>query len=88
MKSFFFNEDGTLKINETIMQQPSFKKIMEDGIVTADEIEQQSELVLSLFRKIDETFNPEQKELVQQLLIETNVLSAIYSHYEMRSMFG
>ena len=53
-----------------------------------DEIEQQSELVLSLFRKIDETFNPEQKELVQQLLIETNVLSAIYSHYEMKSTFG
>ena len=35
MKEVFFTEDGSLKINQTIMSQPSFLKIMEDGIVTA-----------------------------------------------------
>ena len=39
MKEVFFNEDGSLKINEIIMSQPSFVKIMEDGVVTADELE-------------------------------------------------
>lgn len=87
MKSCFFNEDGTLRINELIAQQPSFQNIMEDGIVTADEIAQQSELVLSLIRKVDDTFSEDQKQLVQQLLIETNVLSAIYTHYEMSTAF-
>lgn len=83
MESCFFNEDGTLRINELIAQQPSFQKIMEDGIVTAEEVMQQSELVLSLIHKVDDTFSEDQKQLVQQLLIETNVLSSIYNHYEM-----
>lgn len=87
MKEFFFNEDGSLKINETIMNQPSFKKIMEDGVVTVEEIENQSELVVSLFRKIEDTFNEEQKKLVQDLLIESNVLNAIFKQHEMRIAF-
>lgn len=87
MKEFFFNEDGSLKINETIMEQPSFQKIMEDGIVTVEEIEKQSELVVSLFRKIEDTFNDEQKKLVQDLLVESNVLNAIFKHHEMQIAF-
>ena len=54
MKEVFFNEDGSLKINEIIMSQPSFVKIMEDGVVTADELEEQSRRVLSIFRKIED----------------------------------
>ena len=52
MKEIFFNEDGSLKINETIMEQPSYVKIMEDGVVTAEELEERSKLVVSIFRKI------------------------------------
>lgn len=85
MKSYFFNEDGTLRINEAIAEQPSFKKIMEDGIITTDEIARQSELVLSLIHKLDDALSAEHKQLVQQLLIESNVLSAIYNHYEMNT---
>ena len=84
MKEVFFNEDGSLKINETIMNQPSFLKIMEDGIVTAEELEEQSQKVLSIFRKIEDTFTNEQKELVQELLVESNVLNAIFKHYSMQ----
>ena len=60
MKEIFFNEDGSLKINETIMEQPSYVKIMEDGVVTAEELEEQSKLVVSIFRKIEDTFIEEQ----------------------------
>ena len=84
MKEVFFNEDGSLKINETIMSQPSFLKIMEDGVVTAEEIEEQSRKVLSIFRKIEDTFNDEQKELVQELLVESNVLNAIFKQHGMQ----
>ena len=84
MKEVFFTEDGSLKINETIMSQPSFLKIMEDGIVTAEELEEQSQKVLSIFRKIEDTFTNEQKELVQELLVESNVLNAIFKHYSMQ----
>lgn len=84
MKEVFFNEDGSLKINETIMNQPSFVKIMEDGVVTADELEEQSRRVLSIFRKIEDTFNNEQKMLVQELLVESNVLNAIFKQHGMQ----
>ena len=84
MKEVFFNEDGSLKINEIIMSQPSFVKIMEDGVVTADELEEQSRRVLSIFRKIEETFNDEQKMLVQELLVESNVLNAIFKQHGMQ----
>ncbi|MCH5174557.1 MAG: hypothetical protein J1F40_01555 [Prevotellaceae bacterium] len=84
MKEVFFNEDGSLKINETIMNQPSFVKIMEDGVVTADELEEQSRRVISIFRKIEDTFNDEQKMLVQELLVESNVLNAIFKQHGMQ----
>lgn len=84
MKEVFFNEDGSLKINETIMNQPSFVKIMEDGVVTVDELEEQSRRVLSIFRKIEDTFNDEQKMLVQELIVESNVLNAIFKQHGMQ----
>ena len=84
MKEVFFNNDGSLKINETIMSQPSFVKIMEDGVVTVDELEEQSRRVLSIFRKIEDTFNDEQKMLVQELLVESNVLNAIFKQHGMQ----
>lgn len=83
MKEVFFDEDGGLNINQTIMSQRSYLKIMNDGVVTEEELEQQSELVMSIFRKIEDTFNEEQKALVQSLLVETNVLNTIYKYYEM-----
>ena len=73
-----------MKINEIIMSQPSFVKIMEDGVVTADELEEQSRRVLSIFRKIEDTFNDEQKMLVQELLVESNVLNAIFKQHGMQ----
>ena len=87
MKEIFFNEAGSLKINETIMEQPSYVKIMEDGVVTAEELEEQSKLVVSIFRKIEDTFTEEQKKLVQELLVESNVLNAIFKQHNMKIAF-
>lgn len=84
MKEIFFNEDGSLKINETIMNQPSFIKIMEDGKVTVEEIEEQSERVMALFHKIEDTFTEEQKILVRDLIVESNVLNTIFKQHGMQ----
>lgn len=84
MKEIFFNEDGSLKINETIMDQPSFIKIMEDGKVTVEEIEEQSQRVMELYHKIEDTFTEDQKLLVRDLLVESNVLDAILKQHGMQ----
>ena len=84
MKEVFFNEDGSLKINETIMNQPTYRKIIEDGVVTNEELIEQSNLVMTLFRKIEDTFNKEQKQLVQDLIVEISVLNSIFKQHGMQ----
>ncbi len=84
MKEIFFKEDGSLKIDETIMEQPSFIKIMEDSKVTVEEIEEQSERVMALFHKIEDTFTEEQKLIVRDLIVESNVLNTIFKQHGMQ----
>ena len=49
----FFNEQGMLNLDEAVMNQPTFKKIMEDGIVTEQEIKEQSERIVSILKSME-----------------------------------
>ena len=53
----FFNQNGILNIDEAILNKESFKKIMEDGIVSEEEIKEQSEKVIGLFKDIENKFS-------------------------------
>lgn len=75
----FFDESGCLNIDDIIIQQPSFIKIMEDGIVTKEELEEQKERVITLLKKFEQNSTPEQIELVRELLAEISVLVAANS---------
>lgn len=70
------NESGIVNIDEAVMNSPSFKKIMEDGVVTDEEIMEQSKKVISLLKKTS-TLPEEQQAFIEKLLVETCVLSAI-----------
>ena len=83
MKDVFFTEDGLLNINSTIMSQPSYIKIMNDGVVTEEELTAQIDTVMSLFREIDNTFNEEQKKLVERVIVESSILNMVYKFYAM-----
>ena len=74
------NKDGILCLDELISQQPTFRKIMEDGVVSDEEIEEQSDLVISLLQQIEQTFDAEQLEKVERLLAEMSVLFAIHQY--------
>ena len=73
----FFDESGSLNIDDLIIQQPSFKKIMEDGVVTEEELAEQKERVIILLKKIEQGFTPEQIDKVRELLAEISVLITI-----------
>ncbi len=73
----FFDEFGTLNIDDLILQQPSFKKIMEDGIVTDEELAEQKERVIAILKKLEQKFSPEQIDQIRELLAEISVLVAI-----------
>ena len=77
--STFFDESGALNIDDLILQQPSFKKIMEDGVVTDEELAEQKERVIALLKKLEQNSTSEQIDQVRELLAEISVLVAVKS---------
>ncbi len=73
----FFDDCGTLNIDEIIVKQPTFLKIMEDQVVTEQELKEQSTRVTNLLKEIEANASPEIIEKVRQLLAEISVLVAI-----------
>ena len=54
----FFDESGGLNIDDLILQQPSFLKIMEDGIVTEVELAEQKDRVIAILKNSKRTLPP------------------------------
>ena len=72
-----FDEKGRLNTEDLIMNAPSFQKIVEDQVITEEEIREQSERVANILKDIEEKCNDEQIELVRNLLAEVSVFVAI-----------
>ena len=81
-----FNEQGFIDIDEMIAQEPSFQKIMQDGIVTDNELKQQSELVISLLHEVENRLSEDDQLLIKRLFAETNVLTAIYHYHSLQNI--
>lgn len=80
----FFDESGTLNIDDLIIQQSSFKKIMEDGVVTDEELAEQKKRVIALLKKLEQNLTPELIDQVRELLAEISVLVAVRNIFEKR----
>lgn len=76
MKSLL-DKYGNLNIEDIVVNQPSFKRIIEDGIITEEEIEEQSQRVVAKIKEIESIATPEVKEKMRELLAEMSVLVAI-----------
>ena len=81
-----FNAQGFIDIDEMIAQEPSFQKIMEDGVVTGEELREQTDRVINLLHEVENRFSEEDQMLVKKLFAETNVLTAIYRYYELQNI--
>ena len=81
-----FNEQGFIDIDEMIAKEPSFQKIMQDGIVTDNELKQQSELVISLLHEVENRLSEDDQLLIKRLFAETNVLTAIYHYHSLQNI--
>lgn len=86
MASVLFDDNGVLKIDEAVAQNANFKKIMEDGIVTAEELSEQAAVTTALFKKVELACSEEQLELIKELLVETGVLSAVYNYHQLQTL--
>lgn len=75
------DENGFLNVEDLIMNSPSFQKIMEDNTITEEELQAQSDLVISLLTQLESTCSEEQKELLRRLLAELCVLVGVNGVY-------
>lgn len=86
MRESFFNEFGIINLDESVTKQPSFIKIMEDKVVTDEEIAEQAELIKHLYERLEQELNDEQVALVKQLLVESNVFQSVYLYSQLQNI--
>lgn len=82
----FFDENGILDLDEMIAQNVSFKKIMEDGVVTEQELKEQSDKVISMLHLLEQKYTETQLTEIKKLLVECGVLYAVYQQYSIQSI--
>lgn len=82
----FFNEEGILDIDEAVIETPSYKKIMEDGIVTEEELVSQAQKVVSILQTMEKKYNEEQLLEIKALLTEASVLYAVYNIHSIQNI--
>lgn len=83
MKKLFDEETGYLIIDELAMKRDSYQKVLEDNVVTEDELKEQADLVIDYLKKLDQKLDDEEKELVTDLICEMAVLYEISRLTEM-----
>lgn len=81
-----FNEQGYIDIDEMMVQEPSFQNIMADGIVSEEELCDQSKKVIELLHETERRFSEEDLKFIKKLIADVNVLSAIYHFYTLQNI--
>lgn len=82
----FFNENGILNIDEMVVNSASFKDIMEDGVITEEEIKTQSDKVVAILHDMEAKFSEEQLAEIKDLLVESSVLYAVYNFHSIQNI--
>jgi len=72
----FDEQTGILNLDEQIQLRPSFQKIMADEKVSCEEVEDQSQLVISLLKELETLLTPTQLAKVSETIVEMGVLYA------------
>ena len=80
------NKIDILDLESIMMNNTSLRKILEDGIVTEEEIKEQSEKVTTIAAKLERECTEEQLKMIQSLIAEMNALYVAYNYNELLSI--
>ena len=69
--------NGSISFDEAIFDRPSIRQILDDGKVSEQEMEQQTELTRRLFDELKDSLTAEQEEKLLVLVEEMGVLFTI-----------
>jgi len=82
----FDKQTGILNLDEQVLERPSFQKIMQDQKVTDEEIEEQSQLVISLLKELEASLSPADLDKVSNTIVEMGVLYAVSQFKELQDI--
>ena len=82
----FFDKEGILDIDEMVVNNASFKNIMEDGVITEEEIKAQSDKIVAILQNMETKYSEEQLAEIKNLLAESSVLYAIYNFHSLQNI--
>ena len=82
----FFDKEGILDIDEMVVNNASFKTIMEDGVISAEEFKAQSDKVVAILKNMETKYSKEQLAEIKNLLAESSVLYAIYNFHSLQNI--
>lgn len=82
----FFDKEGILDIDDMIVNNASFKTIMEDGVISEEEIKAQSDKVVAILQNMETKYSEEQLAEIKNLLAESSVLYAIYNFHSLQNI--
>jgi len=85
-RPWFDDETGLLKLDEYVQSMPSFRTIMEDGVVTDAELDQHALRVVELLRELERRLPAELQELSTEALCELAVLYALQRRHAEQSI--
>lgn len=79
MKKLFDEANGLLLLDELVLSMPSYQKIIEDRMITDDEIMKQSDVVVDLLKQMDTNLSEKDRDLVLTAICEIAVLYQLNS---------
>lgn len=80
------NKIDILDLESVMMNNVSLKKILEDGVVTEEEVREQSEKVTAIAENLQQICTEEQLKMIQALIAEMNALYVAYNYNELLSI--
>jgi len=75
--AWFDPATGAFRLDETVAEMASFRKIMADGRVTEQEYSAQAQLVSQCMRELEAALPPEIKSIATRAICELAVLQTI-----------
>lgn len=81
-----FDENGYLNIGDIVANHPSYKAIMEDGLVTEEELKSQADATIASLHHLQEICNEEQQSAILDAISEMSVLFAVYHNHELQNL--
>ncbi|MDQ3923434.1 MAG: hypothetical protein M3309_05860 [Actinomycetota bacterium] len=76
-RPWFDQDTGTLLLDEYVLERDSYRRIVEDEVITDAELVEQTQRVASLLQRLEEVLSPEAKSLATEALCELAVLNAL-----------